>query len=174
MECSNWGAGAATKLFRCPGLCHCHSTGPLYKGTHCNHPASRPASRPVSRPASRPASRPDNRPASRPDNQSSIDATTHIYPANKPSSYVVNIIDNLARKIIWKRATAFKTCIAGKENIRKEVKRLAGRCAELRNKVMARSELEGYSNKTRILAKETDMISARAAKIKTRSAPEDY
>ena len=57
--------------------------------------------------------------------------------------------------------------------IDKETKGLTDRDAALRSKVTARSEREGYSNKTQILAKQIDMICATAAGMKKRSMAKD-
>ena len=60
----------------------------------------------------------------------------------------------------------FKTSVAVKERIDTEAEQRANRGAKLRNKITARSEWEDCSNKTQMLAQQTDKIYAIATKIK--------
>ena len=69
-----------------------------------------------------------------------------------------NTTDNLAKKSIWARgdwkdiSTALKMIPVAKESINKKAKQLADRGPKLRNTANARCKLEGYSNKTQMLA----------------------
>ena len=85
---------------------------------------------------------------------------------------MANIYDNLEKKTMWTIddwkdiSTAFQTWVMAKEMIDKEADQLADRGAKLRNKVMAKTEWEGHSNKTWTMLEETDMICQMAHEMK--------
>ena len=89
---------------------------------------------------------------------------------------MANIYDNLAKNSTWTRgdwkdvSTASNTMRRGQREHQQRSRATCQQGDELRNKVKAKAKQEGYSNKTRILSKETDMIWETAAKIKTWSA----
>ena len=160
MECSNWGRGTATKLFRRPGLCHCHSTNPLYKRTHFNSPAISPASRPA--------------------NKSSFNTSTHrpVSPASQPSSwYVANTFNNLARNTMWtlsdwKDSIQDIHRVQGEDQQRGQATRWQGRRTKKQGHGQERAE--GIQQQNTDPGKRDGHDIATVAKIKTWSAPKNY